>query len=463
MSMVWLILVWALLIRFMSLNQSLWWDEAINVVYAGTSSFWWFVTEYPIGDFHPPGYFAILWIWGHLFGFSELSVRLPSLIFGVLTIFITFLIGKELLGKKTGLLAALLLTVAPLHIYYSQEARMYSFAAFTATLATLFLIKFLKGKRWSRIGYLLSVGLLLYSDYLAYFILPVHLIWIILNDKKIFLSYILTLGGGIIFVLPWLLIFPEQLTGGQFTAFSLTGWQEVVGGAGIKEILLLPVKILTGRVSFDNNLAYILFSSALGFPFVFSLVKLLKSKFDLKISLLWLWLVFPPVVSFLISFFIPVFSYFRFIFILPAFYLLTAAGLLKFSTKLSNILATLLVVSALITSSLYLFNPEFHREDWKEAVSFVSKQNDESPVIFEYPEIPAPVRYYAKDLSSFQSGLSENLETALENKYKAFLFEYLADIYDPKRTVEKKLKNLNFVNTKVYNFRGIGFVKLYEK
>ena len=94
------LLLTAIFLRLINLNQSLWLDEAINVVYARSNYFWWFVSEYPIGDFHPPGYFAMLWLWGQAFGFSEISVRIPSVIFGVLTVYLTFLIGRNLFSSK---------------------------------------------------------------------------------------------------------------------------------------------------------------------------------------------------------------------------------------------------------------------------------------------------------------------------------------------------------------------------
>ena len=459
-----IILVFAFILRIINLNQSLWWDEAISVVYAMSSDFWWFVTKYPIGDFHPPGYFALLWVWGHLFGFSEISVRLPSLIFGLLTIYMTFLIGKELFSKKVGLLAALFLTVAPLHIYYSQEARMYSLAAFAVASATFFLIKLIKEEKWGRVGYVLSIGLLLYSDYLTYFILPVHIMFIFIFHRKILKLYILNLIIGFIFIIPWLMIFPKQFAGGQATAGIITGWKEVVGGASIENLLLLPIKIITGRINFDNNLSYVLTFVILAFPFILSVIKLLKLKQDFRQFLLWFWLILPPFMAFLISFFIPVFSYFRFIFILPAFYLLISVGLEKFNSRLSKMLVILIVLSGFTASSIYLFNPRFHREDWREAVGFVSgKADEQSLVIFENNEIPAPVRYYKSNLSNFKPGLSENLVNDLEGKDKIFLFEYLADIYDSGRSVEQKLQNLKFVNTKTYDFRGVGFIRLYEK
>lgn len=284
--MIWLILIVAFLLRLINLDQSLWWDEAINIVYAKENDFLYFVSKYPLGDFHPSGYFAVIWLWGHLFDFSEGSMRLPSVIFGILTVFMTYLIGKKLFSKKVGLWAALFLTAAPLHIYYSQEARMYSFAAFAASLATYFLIRFVQGEKLGKVGYALSVGLLLYSDYLSYLILPAHFIWVILFHRKNIKPYFLSLISGIIFILPWLLIFPEQFKSGQLTANSLGGWKEVVGRANLKEFLLLTVKTITGRVNFNNNVVYLVFFSILALPFVVIFYRLLKFKFERGIFLL---------------------------------------------------------------------------------------------------------------------------------------------------------------------------------
>ena len=84
--MIWLILLLAFILRLVNLNQSLWWDEAINIVYARSSDLWWFVTKYSVGDFHPPGWFASLLGWGYVYGSSEITNRLPSVIFGVASV-----------------------------------------------------------------------------------------------------------------------------------------------------------------------------------------------------------------------------------------------------------------------------------------------------------------------------------------------------------------------------------------
>src|SRR5437867_234423 len=109
--MIWFILTSGFFLRIISLNQSLWLDEAINVLAAQNFSLLRMITEYAKADFHPPGFFIIIWVWTKLFGIEEVSVRIPSVIFGVLTIYIVYLLGQKLHSKTLGLLSALALAI----------------------------------------------------------------------------------------------------------------------------------------------------------------------------------------------------------------------------------------------------------------------------------------------------------------------------------------------------------------
>ncbi len=455
-----LILILSLLLSLVNLNQSLWWDEAINVVYAKSSEFWWFVTKYPVGDFHPPGWFALLWVWGHIFGFSEISVRLPSVILGTATVWLTYLLGKELFNKKIGLLAALLMAIAPLHVYYSQEARMYALAAFSATLSFYFLCRLTAGKKWAGLGFVISLVLVLSSDYLAYLVIPaqiIYLIWIKKLRKEILIKF---LAAGVIF-LPWLAVFPAQFKTGIDTAIGLPGWAGVVG-SNFKDLLLFPVKILFGRVTFSDKNLYTgaaLFIGTIYAPILYFGIKKINQN-----KLLICWIFIPLALASLVSFFVPVLAYFRMIFILPPVYLLLAKGVLSFPKKIAVATFVFICLVSLLSLGMYYSNSKFQREDWRGALSFVTQNVDNKTlVLFENNEIPAPVRYYAQNLSDFYPGLSSNLAEKVTGKNEIFLFEYLADVYDPERTVEQNIKSLNFIENKIYNFHGVGLVREYTK
>lgn len=467
-----IILVLALILRLINLDQSLWWDEAINVVYAKSTPFWWFVTKYPVGDFHPPGWFAILWVWGHLFSFGEFIIRLPSVIFGLLTIFLTYLVGKKLYSKQVGLMAALFMSLAPLHIYYSQEARMYSFVAFAVTLSSYFLLRLIKKEKFSLFGYGLSLILVLYSDYVAYLVLPAHTLYISIYYRNLLKKYISSVILGIVPFLIWLPIFPEQLKNGIEKSNIVSGWRNVVGGVGMKEAALLPVKILLGRINFENKLIYTLLLGFALAPYLFAFKKILNS-LGHKVNYLIFWILIPTALAFVISFFIPIFNYFRLLFILPAFYILIALGLDKYRFNHRILLIILIIVFEVFTSGVYLFNHKFHREDWKNAVSFINKNSDDKTLtLHKNNEIPAPFMYYQFNLEALPAFKKipadstvdlNDLEKNLTPYNKIFLFNYLVDITDPNLILEKEIEKLGFEKVNDYDFRGIGFVKLYVK
>lgn len=470
--MIYLILLLALGLRLVIINQSLWLDEAINVLAAKNLGFWHFVWGYPIGDFHPPGYFALLWVWSHIFGFSELSVRLPSVFFGVATVWLTYLIGKELFSKKTGLLAALLLALGPLHVYYSQEARMYSLAAFAGTLSFYFLMGLLKGKKNAGWFYSLSIFMVLYSDYLVYLIIPTQIIFILWTDRKNLFKHLKFLSVGSLTILPWLTVFPTQLANGRMTAENVPGWEKVVGASSVKSLLLVIVKSIIGRIKLSDNFTIytILMSVIVGFYgvlFYFGVKKITK-----EVKLLLCWLFIPVILAFTVSLFIPVLSYFRMIFILPALYLLIANGLTSLSKRFFLPAFSLVVLISAACLLIYYLTPAFQRENWKGLVSFLQKNStSDSLVLFEDSNLPAPFAYYNSGSFSSQAALAKfpadsisDVAMINDRKYKKiFLVDYFVEISDPGRVVDKKLIELGYQVTKLDNIPSIGYIYEYSR
>ncbi len=466
--MIYLILLAALGIRLTGLNQSLWLDEAINVLYAQILPLSGYITSYTLGDFHPPGWFAILWIWTHLFGFSEIIIRLPSVIFGVLTVYLTYLIGKKI-SEKIGLISATLLCFSPLHLYYSQESRPYALAALSITLSFYFLIHFLGKIKLGYLFYGLALGTVFYSDYVAYLAIPTQAIYVLVYKKRLLKDFIKAVLIGLILFSPWLMLFPGQLEVGMTKALAIPGWKEVVGSINLNNLLLIWVKILVGKVSFENNFTYGLIVLLVSLPFIFLSIRNLQQKtlHNARETLLVLWLLVPVILAGLISFFIPILAYFRLIFILPAFYLLVAIWLNRLPKKLFLMLFLIIFSSNLIFSFAYLFNEKFHREDWREFVRFTDKKNN--VVLFENSETPAPFLYYSKKNATVLAALNkipaksaEDLNIHLGNFEEIYLSEYLVEITDPKRLVETELKNLGFTKLKTYDFRGVGFVHRFK-
>ncbi|HIC92785.1 MAG TPA: hypothetical protein EYP09_00845, partial [Anaerolineae bacterium] len=132
-----LILLLAALLRFYRLNaQSLWADEGNSVRLAERSLS--LITQGAAHDIHPPLYYYLLHFWMRAFGHSEFAVRSLSALVGMALVWLTYLLGRQLFDRTTGLVAALLAALSPFQIYYSQETRMYILAALLGALSVYF-------------------------------------------------------------------------------------------------------------------------------------------------------------------------------------------------------------------------------------------------------------------------------------------------------------------------------------
>ena len=104
--------------------RGFWGDEVWTV--------WWAGQQSVLGAFRrftsPPNlplHFAVVRA-ALTFGESELSTRLPSVLFSVGTAIFTYLYAVRAFGRYVAVIAALLLVVAPLNIWYAQEVRPYA-------------------------------------------------------------------------------------------------------------------------------------------------------------------------------------------------------------------------------------------------------------------------------------------------------------------------------------------------
>ena len=122
-----IVLVLAATLRLSLLgSKSLWFDESSSVYFAHlpTEKLWHLGWSQP--EPHPPLYYHILSYWVDWFGDSETSVRLPSALVSLVAVALIYVLGRRLFNYRVGALAAALLAISPLHIWYAQEARMYA-------------------------------------------------------------------------------------------------------------------------------------------------------------------------------------------------------------------------------------------------------------------------------------------------------------------------------------------------
>ncbi|HEX6712759.1 MAG TPA: glycosyltransferase family 39 protein [Thermoleophilaceae bacterium] len=135
------------LLRFLTLDvQSYWLDEVatVNILRHGFGDM---ISAVSSGESTPPLYYVIAWLWSKVFGTGEVGLRSLSALLGTATIPLAFVLGREVAGRRTGLVAAALCAFNPLLVWYSQEARSYALLVLLAGLSLVALLRVLDEPR----------------------------------------------------------------------------------------------------------------------------------------------------------------------------------------------------------------------------------------------------------------------------------------------------------------------------
>ncbi|HEV3128394.1 MAG TPA: glycosyltransferase family 39 protein, partial [Solirubrobacteraceae bacterium] len=167
-------LILAGLVLRLAVPRGIWLDEAISIHQAHLSLHDLFHNLY-YGDRQPPLYHLTLWLTIRVFGDGEFAVRLPSLIAGTLVIPVLYELGRELYDRRTGLIAAAFAAISPILVWYSQEARMYEFAALFGLLAVLTQLRAIRnGTMLNWAAYIVATAALLWSHYFGLLLIAVQ-------------------------------------------------------------------------------------------------------------------------------------------------------------------------------------------------------------------------------------------------------------------------------------------------
>jgi len=462
-----LILLLGLILRLIALNQSLWLDEAIGAIVVKNQTLFQIITEFIKHDNHPPLYYLTLKLWSGLFGYSEVSLRSLSVLFGLGTIFLTYKFGEKL-SKNVGIIGAILMATSQFHIYYSQETRMYSMAAFLGILAFYMFLE----EKW--LYFSIALTALVFTDYVPVFLLPVF--WIIgiigKKPKKWWRNLVLSHVPLLILGILWLPTFVTQSQGGKWLIETLPAWIEVAGGATPKRLALVWAKFVFGRISLNDKVLYYLLVAIFSVPCILVLVKAWRER--KKIMDLWFYLLVPLFLGFLASIFFPAFIYFRFLYVLPAFFLLIAWGLSRYKGRVRIVIFMSIILGNLVSWFIYIDSPSQQREQWREAVKFVEiRANPGEITAFNFTEPFAPYQWYSQGkipAIGLTDSISANTiqtrkKTALntQNVNGVYYFEYLWELHDPQKVVINTLKEQDFIEAAAFDFPGVGIIRYLRK
>ncbi len=175
-----LIIAFGFFLRIYNINNAppgLYPDEAVNGTDAlqanDTGQYQWF---YPANNGREGLFMNIIALCFKIFGASVLTLKLPAIIFGTLTILGTYLLAKELFGKRVGLISSFLVAVSYWPLHFSRISFRANMLPFILVFSFYFLFKGLRTKKildFAIGGLFLGLGL---HTYIAFRVTPLILV-----------------------------------------------------------------------------------------------------------------------------------------------------------------------------------------------------------------------------------------------------------------------------------------------
>ena len=153
-----------------------WYDESftISIIHLPLPQ----MIQGAVGDVHPPLYYLIMWALGHLFGYSELVMRLPSAIFVSYACVELYKLMRPI-GEREARTGSLIMAGLPGLINYGQEARNYGL------LIMLLLVTFraVQDGKWRLAS--LGAALSLYTHAMSiFYLLIIGVLALIKNPRR---------------------------------------------------------------------------------------------------------------------------------------------------------------------------------------------------------------------------------------------------------------------------------------
>ncbi len=454
------VLIFGTFLRLYKLGfKSLWLDEAYSA----------YITKLPLfemlsqiikADIHPPFYYLLLHFWTTL-GTTEWYMRLPSALFSIITIWIVYLIGKNLFSAKIGIIASLITSISSYQIYYAQETRLYALITLLCMLSLLILVSALRTsnvKMWIWFTVVNIIALYTYV-YSAFFIIGEYLIavWFSKSAKS---SVKIILSTAIVTCLAFV---PEILV-----LFSRKA--DIVNI--LKPFELSSITIMLPQFVFG----YFLLQSGLTAILIFILFTVIITmgvfydRHNKNIYLLILLIVIPIIITILSPFRTTQFQSKHLIFLSPVLYLLIAHAITKIPKKSISMLAVISIVLLNLASLRIYYSRDFVKENWRSAALFISENSMLDDIIcYDPPYAGFAFDYYDKTglkrHGILRNALPETLSRIMNLKRRIWLIQNSSYVAVPnpevKRIFEKNLKTK--ISKQYKGFVGNIDLMLYEK
>ncbi len=397
-----------------------------------------------------PLYYVILRGWSYIFGFSDFSLRAFSAFFGSLALFAVFYLTNYLFDKRIALLATLLSSINLTLIWYSQEARQYSYLLFLSILSVIFLLKSLKeGKTMHILGFLAVSPFIVFTHFpwaIFFTFEGAYALYVMYNDyrKKKKIHTKLLAAFAIIGIL-YLSIIGRAL-------FSVTDTISLYGKPNFRQFAEFGIRLSTWiypsesmrQKIYDLSLNFSLFewlllaSVALSAVFL-SLMFLYGVKKSLYKKQSAIFLLFMFFIPFLFAIALSaihskfnVFHIKQVIYIIPIFLIFASAGIIR--AKFRILIAVPIILSILPLHAYYI---NIDKQQFREASEFLPKNE---PIFLNIDTAQVALKYYYGEKSNVIGVKNvDELKTHLQDKNSFWMLLTFTKYSDPKNEIKKFL------------------------
>ena len=160
-------------------------DEMFSFTYSQQP--WILSIKYWLWETNPPLHMVFEKLWFYVFPANEFWARLLSTIFGTASVWVIFILGKNVFSKKTAILAATLLALTPYQIFQSAINRTYSLLILLSLISVYYFFKIFLSKNNTnkdRIIFILTNTLLVLTHITSLYIIFTQILILNCHSKK---------------------------------------------------------------------------------------------------------------------------------------------------------------------------------------------------------------------------------------------------------------------------------------